>query len=268
MSSDTKQARDNRHPLDGSFVSLTEAATWVVEGTCRDDDYLVEHGYRALSSRGVDGRPNTHQQDKTIDDDYDRFYTLIRDECSAGRIILEGLEFQDDHYVSGQHAPIPPSFFLRPFFHGRGNSGTRLKGELGPDAVECCDAIVDGEDSRPHYGDIRIKREDVEKLAGLYDVSRGLTVPYAATKPRRGRKAKYDWEAFESAAVHTLDERGDVALPGDNTWNQAELERHMLEWCGKYWPASPSESQVRSHVSSALEAFRKQRLEGADSEGR
>jgi hypothetical protein len=152
-----------------AYFSLTEAATWIVEDDCRNDDYLIEQERRALESDSDGGAPEAENQEiAAIDHAYDRFYALLSDECSAGRIVLEGLEYREEEYVSGEHTVIPTSFFLRPVFHGRGSSGTRLKGELGPDVAECCDAIVDGEDRRPCYGDVRIRPEGVEKLVTLY----------------------------------------------------------------------------------------------------
>ena len=59
---------------------------------------------------------------------------------------------------------------------------------------------------------------------------------------RRGATPKYDWDAFfqEIVVIADLD-----SLP----MYQAELEKHMAQWCRENWGAEPSESTIRGKVS-------------------
>ena len=267
--SKTAKVDVDRPPLDRAVVSLTEAATWVVEGNCWDDDYLIEQERRALDDDGHGQCVEvTNQAMVARDQGYGRFYALLWEECVVGNIVLNGIEYREDACVSGEHTVVPESFFLRPTYHSRGDSGGRLKGELSPDVVECCDDIVEGNDRRPTYGDVRSGRKYVELIATIYDAPGQSSATRAERNPRRGRSATYDWPSFNAAAIRALDDRGDVTLPSDPEWNQADLERHMRNWCTVNWTAVPAESTIREHVSSTLETFRALRQWPADHEGR
>jgi hypothetical protein len=66
----------------------------------------------------------------------------------------------------------------------------------------------------------------------------------------RGRPRKYDWDSFyvEIAVLADLD-----GMPE----TQADLERLMADWCNENWEDQPSESMVRSKISSIYNHPRK-----------
>lgn len=173
QSEGTSKSKGNQRPLpDQAYVSLTEAATWVVEGDCRDDDYLIEQDRGAKAQQWV--------SETERDTAYDRFYALLQNECSLGRIILSAIEYRDGEAVSGKRKNIPAKFFIDAIVHWRG-SGPRLKGELGPDLIGSRiingtkrlverEEIIKGEDARSTYTGVRIKRDDVSVLRRLFEI--------------------------------------------------------------------------------------------------
>jgi hypothetical protein len=63
-------------------------------------------------------------------------------------------------------------------------------------------------------------------------VPEGQAAPAEAPRPaKRGRKAKYDWDAIREKTFELLDERGDFDLVKRRGWRaQADLERELLEY--------------------------------------
>ena len=258
-------ANQGRRPLpDQPYVNLTEAATWIVEGDCLDDDYLIRREraaawlnrrrwhsmagpawllpwldlirkgetpkdpfdflnvnqgekVRAKIARGEilspdeqrtydDAIPSSEKLaaakrwlDKTerdpkkayeevkadvarlneIECGYERFYQILQKECSAGRIVLLGIEYHKGECVSGKHVEVPHDFFLRAFDHWRGG-GPSHKGEFGP-AILCAiggtnvlverEDILNGNDKRSTFAEVLLRRDDVLELKPLYDGS-------------------------------------------------------------------------------------------------
>jgi hypothetical protein len=81
-------------------------------------------------------------------------------------------------------------------------------------------------------------------------------------RKRGGRPASYDWSAFEAEAISVLEDRGDFSPALEPTWRQSSLEAYMAEWCREQCGKEPSETQVRKHVQTALEKFRRSREVG------
>jgi hypothetical protein len=62
-------------------------------------------------------------------------------------------------------------------------------------------------------------------------------------RPRRGPKKQYDWVSFRRELVS-------IANTGKGLPEiQADLVRHMLQWCENEWGREPAESMVKLHIS-------------------
>ncbi len=182
QSSDTEgisnQAASRRPLPNRGYVSLTEAATWIVEDDCRDDDYLIEQErcrwllpYLNLLRQGRTPEASDEQEfadaqhwltktdydpeaaykeisaifarDPLIETAYAQFYTRLWGECSLDQIVLSGIEYREGNCISAKRADIPSNFFLDPIFHWRGQ-GPHYKGELGPDLLDSREDIIHG----------------------------------------------------------------------------------------------------------------------------
>lgn len=74
----------------------------------------------------------------------------------------------------------------------------------------------------------------------------------SGTIGQRGRKPKYDWEAFNKIAAEKLDFEGGISPAHDVSFNQAALEEYMAMWCGTQWTEAPSESTIRARIVDLL----------------
>ena len=70
---------------------------------------------------------------------------------------------------------------------------------------------------------------------------------------RRGARPKYDWDAFNAAAMEKLEDEGFFDPSVDPKWNKAALERYMTQWCEDNWEMAPVESTIRNKLT-AVEA--------------
>jgi len=83
----------------------------------------------------------------------------------------------------------------------------------------------------------------------------GTKITHSAGK--RGRKPKYDWVPFEAEAIRILEYEGGINTAVDPNFTQTALERQMADWCSlSNWSKVPEESQIREHVSKAIEKHR------------
>lgn len=65
---------------------------------------------------------------------------------------------------------------------------------------------------------------------------------------RPGRRAQYHWPDFAAEMARYCR----ASIPT----NQAELERHMKEWCAENWGGEPSDSMIREWVEPTFKAVR------------
>jgi hypothetical protein len=65
---------------------------------------------------------------------------------------------------------------------------------------------------------------------------------------RRGRRPQYDWSIFAAEMARYCR----VSIPKD----QAELERHMKEWCIENWDGEPADSVIRYWAAPTFRAIR------------
>jgi hypothetical protein len=157
-----------------SKATFADAQRWLaLRGSTADD------AYKEVAS--------IVQTRKAIELGYAVFYELLRDQCSAGRIVLLGIE-RHKSVLAGRHAPIPSDFFLRPIFHWRGTQEPMLSPNASGASL---DAIFAHHDSRADYLDVRIRREDVEKLKRLFSADR-VKAPRAATTKDAERKKRIE----------------------------------------------------------------------------
>lgn len=70
----------------------------------------------------------------------------------------------------------------------------------------------------------------------------------APPKNKGGRPREYDWDAFTIEIIRVANLDG---LPD----SQAELVRHMLEWCLHTWGKEPAESSVKNRISKIYNAL-------------
>jgi hypothetical protein len=102
----------------------------------------------------------------------------------------------------------------------------------------------------------------VARDAGPIAPAKDAPVEAASGRPasRRGRRPKYDWDAFDAELVRIVGLNGLLdSLSDDEQWkSQADLERHMADWCQTRWGEAgvPAESTIREHVSKRLAATR------------
>jgi hypothetical protein len=64
---------------------------------------------------------------------------------------------------------------------------------------------------------------------------------------RRGRRPEYRWPDFFAEMTRHCMVAGPIA-------NQAQLERHMTEWCATTWNKEPANSVIRSYVAPTFKA--------------
>jgi hypothetical protein len=67
----------------------------------------------------------------------------------------------------------------------------------------------------------------------------------------KGRKATYDWPAFETEAKRLIWDEGGF----HPDFLQANCERIMSVWCFQYCSKALSESLILKHVKVALSAY-------------
>jgi hypothetical protein len=197
--------KKNQLLLDAAYIRLTNAATWIVEGDCRDDDYLIRRETTwAVAAQWL---ARMGQETKTTRKvaaliarlehagvGYAKLYKLLWKQCVHGNLILQGIEYREGEAVSGLHEQIPTGFFLRPVFYGPAShecSDPRLMCELGPDLapelaearnlVAVADAIIDGGDARPAYRDVCISSKDTRTLKRLFRKRPGMRQRTAAS---------------------------------------------------------------------------------------
>lgn len=80
--------------------------------------------------------------------------------------------------------------------------------------------------------------------------SRQLALPphdRAGSRNRGGRRPIYPWQDFCAEMTRRCLER--------HITSQAELERHMKEWCNEHWSGEPSESLIRDWVAPTYRAI-------------
>jgi hypothetical protein len=70
----------------------------------------------------------------------------------------------------------------------------------------------------------------------------------AISAAKRGRPKKYLWDDFDREAMKRLEYHGEFN-PADN-WNQATLVGEMAAWCQFTWNQEPTESTLKSRISS------------------
>jgi hypothetical protein len=96
----------------------------------------------------------------------------------------------------------------------------------------------------------RAEAADAQEAAAELPGAEALTT----TEPtRRGRRRKYDWEAFYREIIRVANE------PDGLPEIQADLETRMTEWCEANWDEVPVESMIRTHVSMVYGEVRKGR---------
>jgi hypothetical protein len=96
-------------------------------------------------------------------------------------------------------------------------------------------------------------------VTGLELSTRDVLTKSTSKKGRRGVKEKYNWRAFDVAAIAILEDEGDFS----GTWNQSALEVRMGKWCQDNWGDDhPAESTIRKHVQDAIRQFRMMRRKG------
>jgi hypothetical protein len=96
-------------------------------------------------------------------------------------------------------------------------------------------------------------------VTGLELLTRDVLTKSKSKKGRRGVKEKYDWLAFDAAAIAILEDEGDFS----GEWNQSALEARMGHWCQDNWGDDhPAESTIRKHVENAILQFRMMRRRG------
>jgi hypothetical protein len=86
-----------------------------------------------------------------------------------------------------------------------------------------------------------------EPAAGLAEAE----MPAPSEPSRRGRRRKYDWDAFHCEVTRIAN------MPDGLPEVQADLERRMAGWCLQEWGEEPSESMLRMHVFMVYQACRK-----------
>jgi hypothetical protein len=77
----------------------------------------------------------------------------------------------------------------------------------------------------------------------------------------RGRRPRYPWPDFMAELVAELNRR---SILGPAIANQAEIERHMLDWCTNKWGAEPAVSQIREWVGPTFRTSRRATNAAAD----
>lgn len=85
-----------------------------------------------------------------------------------------------------------------------------------------------------HPGAVTFRRVDLERL-------------WPQRRRQAGRKPKYEWPAFISAAKDLILDEGGF----HEGWRLADCERAMTNWCEFNWSKVPGESSIREHVVKA-----------------
>jgi hypothetical protein len=110
-----------------------------------------------------------------------------------------------------------------------------------------------------YYHNIRLTRADVlaawPEAGSNKTTSMVMTDASAAQSKSIGRRLRYDWEAFNRAAILKLEEEGSFDPSVDIHWNKAALERYMATWCQTNWNKVPGESTIRSKLSEIESAY-------------
>ncbi len=196
------------------------------------------------------------EEDRNYSLAYERCRELLWNACAAEEITLLGLERnRKTGEVTGEHKPIPFTFFLRPVFHWMGR-GYHARGELSPAHVDDenkLETILNDQDSRPSYFEVLIRREDTLTLDKRFHQKEG-----SVNEGHRGRPPAYDWPRFHLETIRILEEEGEPGL--DPEWaSLADLERRMRDWCEDAWGRVPAESTIRKRVGAAVAEFRRRR---------
>jgi hypothetical protein len=89
----------------------------------------------------------------------------------------------------------------------------------------------------------------------------------AESKGRRGAKPQYDWLQFKRWAIGILQDEGGLAPANGSSFKQSDLERMMIDRCGKEWEKLPAESTIRVHVRAAIEQWDKEGRKADNSHG-
>jgi len=73
---------------------------------------------------------------------------------------------------------------------------------------------------------------------------------------KRGRKPVFEWPAIKKQCFEILDQDGAINPQIDPGWNQAKLERELLEWCSDKWDMSPASSTLREKLPKWITEWR------------
>jgi hypothetical protein len=112
---------------------------------------------------------------------------------------------------------------------------------------------------KPLHDDILNIKVNTAQLLSLFPPDNFLSDDYLPKNLKvdnskietRGRKPKYDWEAFLQQVA--LIAHGINGLPE----TQAELENIMSTWCMNEWKETPSESLIRDKISPIYQLLKK-----------
>lgn len=100
-----------------------------------------------------------------------------------------------------------------------------------------------------------IRLAELEGLTKIVDASHASNLHQQSLREpaKRGRKQKYDWEAFVEEVHKKLAYEGGISPGHDVDFNQAALEEHMATWCEAQWGVAPGESTVRERIGLILQ---------------